>query len=91
MNASSTDGGNDYSPPSKHHPSDILTLEQVAEYLQIHVNTARKIVQSGELQAARIRGCIRVTRRAIEQYVASKETPAPRSLVDWKKARRGGR
>jgi excisionase family DNA binding protein len=50
---------------------EILTLEEVADILRISVATARKIVESGELKAKKVRGQWRVRREDLDAYMAS--------------------
>ena len=50
-------------------PSPALRLPAVAEELDIHEETARRLVASGELDAFRVGRSIRVTRAALDAYI----------------------
>ena len=48
---------------------DILTLKELQELLHIGKNTALKLVQSGEIEAFRVRKQWRVMRESVMKYI----------------------
>jgi excisionase family DNA binding protein len=54
---------------------ELLTVEQVAEYLQVSMSTVRRMIQKGELPAQRVRRLVRVPRAAVEAYLAGDDDP----------------
>lgn len=73
---------------------DLLTIEQVAQRLQVHPRTIRRAIDTGELPALDLpfRGGLRVTREALDRWFAEHAVVVvtPRSLrsqsvtpADW--------
>ncbi len=63
-------------------PGDLMTVEQVAAYLQLNKLTVYKFVRSGELPAARLGRSFRVRRADVDAFlearkVAPKRAPRP--------------
>ena len=54
---------------------ELLTVEQVAEYLQVSMSTVRRMIQKGELPAQRVRRLVRVPKAAVEAYLAGDDDP----------------
>jgi excisionase family DNA binding protein len=56
---------------------ELVTRDEAAEVLRIHVRTLDRLIQRGELPAVRVggnkRGRVRVTRAALEAYIAARE------------------
>lgn len=52
----------------------LLTTEQVADRLQVHEETVRRYVRSGELPAIRKGRLIRITSKAVEEFLKPDET-----------------
>ncbi|OFV83008.1 MAG: hypothetical protein A2W26_11295 [Acidobacteria bacterium RBG_16_64_8] len=50
---------------------EVLTVEQAAEYLQIHKVTIYKYIRSGTLPAAKLGKVYRIFRRDLEALIAS--------------------
>lgn len=52
----------------------LLTARQVADRLHLHVNTVKRLVARGELQAFRIgsRGDVRVSETALARYLSGR-------------------
>ena len=48
---------------------DILTLKELQELLHIGKNTALRLVQSGEIEAFRVRKQWRVVRESVIRYI----------------------
>lgn len=48
---------------------DLLTLKQCQQALQIGRCSVLQLVQSGELRAFKLKGCWRVRRTDLEEYV----------------------
>lgn len=59
----------------------LLTTEQVATRLQVHEETVRRYVRSGELAAIRKGRLIRITPKAVEEFLTPDETN-----TSWAKA-----
>lgn len=49
--------------------NDVMTLEQLAEYLHVHYQTARKLVKSGEIPAGRIGRDYKILKIDVIAYV----------------------
>jgi len=54
---------------------ELLTVEQVAEYLQVSMSTVRRMIQKGELPAQRVRRLVRVPKAALEAYLGGEDDP----------------
>lgn len=52
----------------------LLTTEQVAGRLQVHEETVRRYVRSGELPAIRKGRLIRITSKAVDEFLKPDET-----------------
>jgi excisionase family DNA binding protein len=50
-------------------PDPLLTEADVAEVLGLTPRTLRTMRKAGEIQALRVRGCVRYTRAAVESYI----------------------
>jgi excisionase family DNA binding protein len=50
----------------------IMTSQEVAEYLNVHLSTIYKMVRRGEIPAFKVGGDIRFHRDAIEKWCAAK-------------------
>lgn len=58
------------------HDREVLTVEQAAEYLQIHKVTIYRYIRSGTLPAAKLGKVYRIFRRDLEALVDASRTPA---------------
>ena len=56
------------------HGREVLTVEQAAEYLQIHKVTLYKYIRSGALPAAKLGKVYRIFRRDLEALVEASRT-----------------
>lgn len=56
------------------HDREVLTVEQAAEYLQIHKVTIYKYIRSGVLPAAKLGKVYRIFRRDLEALVEASRT-----------------
>jgi excisionase family DNA binding protein len=56
----------------------ILTVEEVAERLNLHAKTVRRFIREGRLPAKRIGKSYRVTRQALDEFAGE---PTPRAEV----------
>lgn len=54
---------------------ELLTVEQVAEYLQVSMSTVRRMIHKGELPAQRVRRLVRVPKAAVEAYLGGDDDP----------------
>lgn len=50
-------------------PPEVLTLEQVAELLQVHYMTVYKIVRNGDIPAVKVGRSYRVLRKDVFDYL----------------------
>lgn len=48
---------------------DILTVENLMDYLNIGRTTAYKLVQSGKIKTVRIGRIYRISKKSVEEYV----------------------
>lgn len=48
---------------------DVLTLEQLAEYLHVHYQTARKLVKDGQIPAGRIGRDYKILKKDVLAYL----------------------
>jgi len=52
--------------------NEIITVGQLAELLQIGMNTAYRLVSSGEIESFRINNVYRIQRSAVSDYIIRK-------------------
>ncbi len=59
--------------PSHNRPdlTPLLTVAEVASYLQVSIRTVRRLIVSGELKVIRIGRAIRVQKTALRAFIAS--------------------
>lgn len=53
-------------------PEQWLSVEEVAKLLQVHSNTIRRAIREKQLRANKIGKNWRITREAVEEYVAKR-------------------
>ena len=58
--------------------SELMTVEQVAAYLQLHKLTVYKFIRSGELQALRLGRSFRVRRADVNEFLEAHRVASPR-------------
>jgi excisionase family DNA binding protein len=51
---------------------ELLTIEEVARILKVSVQTVRRMIDEGELQARKIRGQWRIKREDLRNYIDGK-------------------
>jgi excisionase family DNA binding protein len=69
---------------------EFLTAEQVAEKLQLHPRTVRRLLASGELPGKRIGGREwRVSVAALRAYMENPTQPTPGKPASAKKSQKG--
>ncbi len=56
---------------------EVLTLEEVAELLRVHTQTAKKLLETGELRGRKVGRQWRVTRAEVERYLAGEDRFSP--------------
>ncbi len=63
-------------PPAQGSPNDLLTPEEVAEYLKVHVETVRLWIRSGRLPAFRLGGlrALRIRRNDVDRLLLPVES-----------------
>jgi len=54
-------------------PSPMMTLAELAQYLQVNRNTLYKLIRRGEIPAFKIGSDYRFDRNAIEQLMADRQ------------------
>lgn len=52
--------------------SEILTVEQTANYLKVSTKTIRRLIKSEEIIASKVSGCWRIRQVDIEEYLKRK-------------------
>ena len=67
------------------HDACVYTVREVAEMLKVSVKTVYNLVHDGELASIRVRGQIRITSYALDEYLRKvgeqNERRYPRELV----------
>lgn len=58
-------------------PSPVMTLQEVAHYLQVSTSTVYKLVQTGKLPGRKVGGRWRFARKSVEAWLDS-----PSSMID---------
>jgi len=56
--------------------TDLLTLDQVAEHLQVSRRTVERLVAAGRIRIVRVGRLIRVSERELEAYLAAQRSRA---------------
>jgi excisionase family DNA binding protein len=56
-------------------PGKIMTLEQVAEMLDVSERTVMREIEAGKLKAFRVGRSWRVRSEALDEYIRSQESP----------------
>lgn len=49
--------------------TELLTKREVAEYLKVTVGTVNRLVRDGQLEALKIRKCVRFTDQALRTFL----------------------
>ncbi len=62
----------------KRVPSELMTVEQVAAYLQLHKLTIYKFIRSGDLPALRLGRSFRVRRADVDEFLEAHKVASPR-------------
>ena len=62
----------------KRVPSELMTVEQVAAYLQLNKLTVYKFIRSGELQALRLGRSFRVRRGDVDEFLEAHKVASQR-------------
>ncbi|MBG9564129.1 helix-turn-helix domain-containing protein [Brevibacillus agri] len=55
-----------------HDYNEIITVAQLAELLQIGMNSAYKLIHSGEIESFRVHNVHRIQRSAVMDYIIKK-------------------
>ena len=67
--------GNRPAGPQLNRPGEVwLTAAEVAAELRVHRQTVYRLVDSGELRAAKFRGSVRINERDLARYVREART-----------------
>ena len=64
----------------------VLCLKEVSEVLKLNINTVRRYVREGKIQAAKFGRVYRVREEALEEFIKRQEkiwTEAPKKKRDW--------
>ena len=59
--------------------NEILTVPQLADLLQVGMNTAYSLVNSGEIESFRVKNSHRIQRSAVMDYIIRKSKKPPKS------------
>lgn len=54
-------------------PSEVLTVQEVADYLKVTAKTVYGLVKAGELRTFRIGRAVRCRKVDVEQFIAERE------------------
>ena len=57
--------------------SDLMTIAEVAEYLQVNRNTLYKLVHQHQIPGFKVGADYRFYRDAIERWITDRERPTP--------------
>jgi excisionase family DNA binding protein len=62
--------------------NDFLTVEQVAQALQVHWQTVLNYIKSGKLRALRLGKGYRISQEDLQKFIQQNQTkiPSPRNL-----------
>lgn len=63
--------------PVEEHRDEALDLQSAADALGVHYQTAYKWIRTGQLPAQLVAGKYRVHRRAVDAFLASRQSPEP--------------
>jgi excisionase family DNA binding protein len=84
--------------PTAHDPTELLTKDDVCAVLRVHVSTLNRMIVRGDIRIVNIgrgvdprRGAVRITRRALDEYIATHEVFADADQVDDDEAAGGTR
>jgi excisionase family DNA binding protein len=58
---------------SREWPAALLTVEEVADLLQVSSTTIRRLVRHGDIRVVRIRRSVRVRPSELERFVVANE------------------
>lgn len=70
-------------------PGDLMTPEQVAEYLQLHKLTIYKYIREGRLPAARLGRSLRIAKADVERFLEERRAGPPVPARAQAETRRG--
>ncbi len=56
--------------------SDLLTVEEVAQYLRVSIYTVRAMIKAGKLPGVKLGKAYRIKRTAVEQLVSATHAQA---------------
>lgn len=71
------------------HPMDIMTVEQVADYLQLNKLTVYKYVRDGRLPASKLGKSYRIRKADVDWFLDNAKQTAPRSAPARAESRAG--
>lgn len=71
--------------------SEMMTLRDVAEYLNCNYTTVFRLAHSGEIPAFRLGGSWRLSRSEIEKWIADQHVIKPEARRDRLRPKRGPR
>ncbi|QLA16104.1 helix-turn-helix domain-containing protein [Desulfolutivibrio sulfoxidireducens] len=64
------------------NPARVLTMDELAEALGIHRNTATAMVQAGTIRAVRTGRTWKIPMSSLDEYLAGRDNPMPRAKED---------
>jgi excisionase family DNA binding protein len=56
---------------------ELLTRDEAADVLRVHVATLDRLVREGKLRASKFGATVRISRASIGEFLAATETAAP--------------
>ena len=63
-------------PDAFHHPMELLTIKEVAEFLKISIPTVRRLQQERRLPFIKVGGSVRFTKSDVLDYLKKKRIEA---------------
>ena len=54
--------------------SEILTVQEIADYLRTTIRTVRGLIRKGKLKALRVGRSYRITKEALNEYLRSQDS-----------------
>lgn len=53
---------------------ELLTAQEVADWLKVHINTVYNYIDAGKLKAIKMEGLLRIRASELERFLSSGET-----------------
>lgn len=73
----------------ENHPPDIMTIEEVADYLRVPVSSLYKLAQQGRIPASKVGRHWRFRREFIDRWIDEQALGSKSGTLEAKDTRRG--